>query len=95
MSFNARPAGVLRDAVYKLRRIRRVARAQYVLDTDVGQLAVAKFMGRKMDEALRAKMARFAEEELRSEGHEGITVEVTYHMATRTVQFTAHAEDKR
>lgn len=88
-------AGVLRDAVYKLRRIRRVTRAQYALDTDIGQLAVAKFMGRPMDEKLRGKMELFCEEQLRQEGHEGITVEATYHVGSKTVQFTAHAEDRR
>ena len=88
-------AGVLRDAVYKLRRIRRVARAQYALDTDIGQLAVVKFMGKPMDDITRGKMEAFCEKALEEEGHQGITVEVTYHVGSRTVQFTAHAEDKR
>lgn len=92
---NPKPAGVLRDAVYKLRRIRRVARAQYALDTDIGQLAVVKFMGRRMDAQLREKMARFCEEQLRQEGFDGVTVEVTYHIERKLVQFTAHAEDRR
>jgi hypothetical protein len=93
--FNTRPAGALREAVYSLQRIRRVTRAQYVLDTDVGQLALVKWMGKPMDERTRLAMGVFCEEELRREGHEGITVEVVYHLTTRTVQFTAHAEDKR
>jgi hypothetical protein len=90
-----KPAGVLRDAVYKLRRIRRVSKAQFALDTDIGQLAAVKYMGKPMDDVTRGKMEAFCEEQLRQEGHEGITVEATYHVGSKTVQFTAHAEDRR
>lgn len=92
---NPKKAGVLRDAVYKLRRIRRVTKAQFALDTDIGQLAVVRFMGRPMDDVTRGKMEKFCEDRLAEEGHLGITVEATYHVGSKTVEFTAHAEDRR
>jgi hypothetical protein len=83
----------LRSAAVKLARVRRVSRAQYALDTDIGQRAIVKFMGRPMDERLRGAMAAWAREALEQEGHSGVTVEALFH--GRLVEFRAHAEDKR
>lgn len=88
---SATKAGVLGEAFRKLRTIRCVAQAQYLLDTDIGQMAIVKHMGRKMDAHLRRAMEAFCERRLTEEGHE-VTVEAAYHLDTRTVQFTAHAK---
>lgn len=86
---------VLRDAISKLQRVRRVQKAQLLLDTDVGQMALVKFMGHHMDDFLRVRIARWCVKALAEEGVAGVTVDVTYHPEKKLVELTAHAEDRR